>query len=285
MSASPVFNVSDTARWVAVYRAWESARVDALFRDPYADLLAGERGRAIAALMPREARSGWPLIVRTKLIDDLVQAAVAQGCDCVLNLAAGLDTRPYRLQLPGSLRWIEADLPGLIEEKERLLADAPPGCQLRRIKVDLADAGARAAALRDALGPSARALAITEGLLVYLDDAHVRAISADLSALPGIHRWILDLASPGVVEMMRKSMGRHLANAPMGFAPQNGIAHFEALGWRVITVDSIFHAAARLRRLPFFLRMFALFPEPDPRRLGRSRWSGVVQLGRPERSG
>jgi O-methyltransferase involved in polyketide biosynthesis len=50
-SASPVSNVSDTARWVAVYRAWESARPDALFDDPYAQSLAGERGQAIAALM------------------------------------------------------------------------------------------------------------------------------------------------------------------------------------------------------------------------------------------
>ena len=100
MSASPVSNVSDTARWVAVYRAWESARADALFRDPYADRLAGERGRAIAALMPLQARSGWPMIARTKLIDDLVQAAIARGCDCVLNLAAGLDTPALSTRTP-----------------------------------------------------------------------------------------------------------------------------------------------------------------------------------------
>jgi O-methyltransferase involved in polyketide biosynthesis len=47
-----ISNVSDTARWVAVYRAWESARPDALFRDPLAGRLAGERGRAIAAAAP-----------------------------------------------------------------------------------------------------------------------------------------------------------------------------------------------------------------------------------------
>src|SRR5579862_7049636 len=109
MSTSPVSNVSDTARWVAVYRARESARPDALFNDPFAKSLAGERGQAIAALMPAQARSGWPMVARTKLIDDLVLAAVAEDCDCVVNLAAGLDTRPYRLALPNSLRWIEAD--------------------------------------------------------------------------------------------------------------------------------------------------------------------------------
>jgi methyltransferase (TIGR00027 family) len=280
VNTSPVSNVSDTARWVAVYRAWESTRTDALFHDEYADLLAGERGRTIAALMPRQARNGWPIIARTKLIDDLVVTAIGQGCDCVLNLAAGFDTRPYRLELPTSLQWIEADLPALIEEKESLLANAHPRCRLRRIKVDLADSAARAAMLRDALGASVRALVITEGLLVYLDDAQVGAMAADLAAQAGIHRWILDLASPGVIQMMRKGMGAHLTNAEMKFAPPNGVAYFEEFGWDAIEVRSIFHAAARYRRLPLLMRLFALFPEPDPRKLGSAPWSGVVVLGK-----
>jgi len=279
-SASPVSNVSDTARWVAVYRAWESARPDALFSDPYAKSLAGERGQAIATLMPAQARSGWPMIARTKLIDDLIQAAVAQGCDCVMNLAAGLDTRPYRLELPNSLRWIEADLPALIEEKEQLLAEARPRCHLRRISVDLTDSGARVLALQDAVTPSTQALVITEGLLGYLDDAQVRALSKDLAALTGVRCWILDLGSPAILAMMRKGMGTHLTNAPLKFAPANGVAFFEALGWRVAQVHSIFHAAVRFRRLPWFLKPIALLPEPNPRKLGKARWSGVVQLTR-----
>jgi methyltransferase (TIGR00027 family) len=281
MSASPIFSVADTARWVAVYRAWESARPDALFRDPYADLLAGERGRAIARLMPRQARSGWPLIVRTKLIDDLVQAALAQGCDCVLNLAAGLDARPYRLDLLESLRWIEADLPALMEEKERGLAGAQPRCRLSRIGVDLNDASARTALLKDGVGSSRNALVITEGLLVYLKEAQVRALAADLLAQAGVRWWVLDTASPELVEMLQKTMGRHLANAPMAFAPPEGVAYFEALGWSAGQVHSIFHTAGRLRRLPWFLRLFALLPEPDPRNLARARWSAVVRLERP----
>jgi O-methyltransferase involved in polyketide biosynthesis len=43
----PIGNVSDTARWVAVYRAMETARPDAIFRDPFAERLAGERGLEI----------------------------------------------------------------------------------------------------------------------------------------------------------------------------------------------------------------------------------------------
>ena len=280
MSASPISNVSDTARWVAVYRAWESARPDALFDDPYAKLLAGERGRAIAAVMPRQARNGWPLIARTKLVDDLVMAAIAGGCGGVLNLAAGLDTRPYRLELPASLEWIEADLPAMIEEKEQVLASVQPRCRLRRIKVDLKDPAARVAMLRDAAGSATQTLVITEGLLVYLDDAEVRALAADLLAQPNIRWWLLDIASPPIVKMMQQQMGAHLAKAPMKFAPPNGVGFFEAIGWKVAIVRSIMGAAAKFRRLPWMLRLFAMLPDPDPRKLESARWSGVVELER-----
>lgn len=122
---SLVSGVSDTARWVAVYRAQESARPDALFHDDLADLLAGEQGRAIVAAAPRRIRDGWWLVARTKLIDDLIEDAIAQGCDRVLNLAAGLDTRPYRLNLPADLVWVEADLPALVAEKGPRAAGCP----------------------------------------------------------------------------------------------------------------------------------------------------------------
>jgi methyltransferase (TIGR00027 family) len=280
MSASPISNVSDTARWVAVYRARESAQPDALFHDPYAQLLAGERGQAIASFMPRQARNGWPMIARTKLMDDLILAIIQQGCDCVVNLAAGFDTRPYRLAVPSSLRWIEADLPALTEEKEELLKDAEPRCQLRRIKVDLADPGARVAMLKEAVGPSSHALVITEGLLVYLDEAQVRSLAMDLGDQAGIRWWILDLASPALLQMMAKSMGPQLANAPMKFGPANGVAFFEALGWRATQIQSVLRAAVRFRRLPWTLKLFAFLPEPNARNPGRAPWSAVVQFGR-----
>ncbi|NNH75492.1 hypothetical protein HLB23_37555 [Nocardia uniformis] len=80
-----ITNVSDTARWVAAYRAAESERPDALFHDRLAARVAGDRGRAIAAAAPRFMRSGWSLVVRTKLIDDLIATSLAEGCDRVLK--------------------------------------------------------------------------------------------------------------------------------------------------------------------------------------------------------
>src|SRR5205814_7970304 len=141
------------------------ARPDALFRDPFAERLAGERGSAITKLMPRQARSGWPIIVRTKLIDDLVLASLAEGCDCVVNLAAGLDSRPYRMALPPDLPWIEVDFPAMVQEKERLMADAQPVCRLTRRGLDLSDSAARAVFFDELTKSAGSVLVITEGLL------------------------------------------------------------------------------------------------------------------------
>jgi methyltransferase (TIGR00027 family) len=280
MKDTRVNDVSDTARWVAVYRAWESARPDALFHDPFAQELAGLRGNDISQLMPASARNGWPIIARTKLIDDLLLAALAQGVDCVVNLAAGFDTRPYRLELPASLRWIEVDLPALVEEKTRLLVDAEPRCGLLRIGIDLTDSHARHSMLEDVLASSSHALVLTEGLLLYLSEPQVRELAMDLAAFHCVRRWLLDLASPAILEMMRQDLGAHLANAPFKFAPANGVAYFEALEWRVARVSSILHAAGRMRRLPWFLQLLSKLPEANPRKLEHARWSGVVELRR-----
>src|SRR2546421_10012034 len=94
-------HVSDTARWVALYRAMESERPDALFRDPYARRLAGERGERILTSMRKGRAWAWPMIVRTAVMDELILRAIQRdGGGTVLNLAAGLGTRPYRRPPP-----------------------------------------------------------------------------------------------------------------------------------------------------------------------------------------
>jgi methyltransferase (TIGR00027 family) len=280
MARPLISNVSDTARWIASHRADESARPDALFHDPLAARLGGARGRAIAALVPRSSRNGWPWVTRTKLIDDLVMSSVAAGCDRVVNLAAGFDTRPYRLPLPRSLHWIEADLPALVEEKEQLLAGEEPACRLSRERVDLADPTLRSAFLDRAVCDATRALVLTEGLLMYLDDEVVRSLGRDLGARSAIRWWILDMFSPAVARIMKSAMGSQLAAAPMKFAPPDGVAFFESLGWKPSQIHPMLREAARLRRLPFLLRPVALLPDPNPRRLGKSRWSAVIRLER-----
>src|SRR5215218_10081906 len=76
----PIENVSDTARWVAYYRALETERPDALFRDPYARALAGARGAAIAAALPGGRAAAWSLIVRTRFTPSPRPSDFTAGC-------------------------------------------------------------------------------------------------------------------------------------------------------------------------------------------------------------
>lgn len=275
-------DVSETALWAAVLRAQESARPDAIFRDPFAEQLAGSRGRVIATRLARLDRgaNGWAMIVRTRIIDDLVLRSVAEGYDCVLSLAAGLDSRPYRLALPGHLVWIEADLPPLIEHKRRALARETPACRLHRVALDLADNAATGTLFEEVATAARKVLVLSEGVLVYLRDAEVRALARGLSLHPAFRRWLIDLVSPGVLTMMERKLGLALARAPLRFAPPEGVAYFESLGWWPREVRPLLPEGARLARVPRLLRRFADSPAPDPRRLYRERWSAVVELER-----
>jgi methyltransferase (TIGR00027 family) len=256
---SEIANVSDTARWVAMFRAQESSQPDALFHDPFAALLAGERGRAMAAETPAIARNGWSFSARTKLIDDLIADCLDDGCDRVLNLAAGLDARPYRLAVPDELTWVEADLPAVIEEKQHALVDEKPRCQLIRRSVDLADAVARKGFLAEELTDARRSLVITEGLLPYLADDEVRAISADLAEF-GVRWWITDMMSPTDVRVARRVSRKQLASTPTRFGPAEGTGFFARDGWTEVDAESVLRAAARFKRLPWPLRPLSLLP-------------------------
>src|SRR5690348_15305442 len=105
--SSPIQDVSDTAFWIAHHRRLETERPDALFQDPLAAKLAGARGKRISEAMPTSHVVAWTVAIRTRIIDEFLQLALQEGIDTVLSLGAGLDARPYRMQLPASLHWIE----------------------------------------------------------------------------------------------------------------------------------------------------------------------------------
>ena len=268
-------NISDTARWVAVYRAQETERPDAIFRDPFARRLAGQRGEQIAKLMPLGGDNAWSIITRTYLIDEFIRAELQRGADMVINLAAGLDSRPYRMQLPPSLHWVEVDLPEILDYKEGVLRGEKPVCLLERLRLDLSDLSARRE-LFARLGQSAkRALVITEGLMIYLIAEAAGELAADFATPATLRSWIVDIASPGLLRMLRKRMASQLREAaPFKFAPEEGPAFFERHGWKPVEVQSLLKNAARLKRLSLVLRLFALLPESEKSRRDRP-WSGV----------
>jgi methyltransferase (TIGR00027 family) len=276
----PVRNVADTALWVAYFRAVETDRPDALFRDPYAKRLAGERGFQIAKTLRDGDKQEWVWAARTYLCDQFLSREISEGADLVLNLAAGLDTRPYRMDLPESLRWIEVDLPDIISYKEQILAKEQPGCHLQRIELDLFDREARRSLFKDLDLQAKRIAVLAEGLLIYLTSEQVANLAQDLSENEHFHSWVIDLASPVQLKFMQWTMGKQLgeAGAALKFGPAEGPDFFRPYGWKPSDVRGLLKTAAQLKRSPDA----ASSMEEPAGPMGRRQWSGVCLFHRTD---
>lgn len=278
---NPIRNISDTALWVAIYRAMESERGDALFVDPFARRLGGERGEAIVRAMPHGASMSWPLVVRTAVMDEIVLRCVAQGATTVLNLAAGLDARPYRLALPSTLRWLHVDLPDMVEYFREHMAGETARCQLELIAADLREPAARREVFARAAG-AGPVLVITEGLLIYLVADQVADLAGDLRAAGDVRWWLTDLASPRLLKLLDKRWAPKLreGNAPMQFGPAEGTAFFAPHGWREAEFRSTWDESWRLQRtMPgaWWWRLLSQLQSKRQQEEGR-RMSGIVLL-------
>jgi methyltransferase (TIGR00027 family) len=281
----PVEHISDTARWVAVYRAMETERRDALFRDPYARRLAGTRGEEIARAMPRGQAGANAVIVRTAVFDEIIGNTVSNGqVHLIVNLAAGLDTRPWRLPLPPSLRWVDVDLPDILAYKEDRLRGAEPVCRYEAVGADLTDEAARGALLGRLGAGASSALVITEGLLIYLEAEQVERLARDLGAVPSFRGWLFDLVSPDLLRILNRDWGPALARggAPLRFAPAVGTAFFRPFGWIEAECRTLWDEAPRLgreMRFMWFWRLLSRFGPPE-RREALRRMCRFVRLGR-----
>jgi len=276
MNMEPLIrNISDTARWVATFRAEESERPDAVFQDPFARKLAGERGEQIANAIEFSKKNSWSFVARTYLFDEFIRQHVEQGYDMVINLAAGLDTRPYRMPLPPSLKWTEVDLGDILDYKQTILSNEKPVCKLQTIQMNLSNRKARLELFKQLNNQCEKALIVSEGLIGYLDEEEVGDLALDLSGQHNFRRWVLDLMSPGLLAMAQKEMGSFLkeANAPLKFAPKEGEGFFLRYGWRHLESKSKLKTAAMLKRLSDEMIVYAAYPEPEGPK-GDFPWSG-----------
>jgi methyltransferase (TIGR00027 family) len=220
--------------------------------------------------------------MRTLAYDQLIARSIRDGADAVVNLAAGMDARPYRMDVPASLRWYEVDLPDILDEKEALLADAVPKCRVERVRLDLADVPGRRALFARIAGEARNVVVVTEGLLIYLRPEAVAALAVDLAANAPFRRWVVDLCSPGLLRILQKEVAKKLdrPDTQFHFGPAEGPHFFEPYGWRPLEVPpSMLKMAAARRRAPFPLRLLALLPESNGRQGGRP-WGGSVLLER-----
>jgi methyltransferase (TIGR00027 family) len=276
---SSVTHVTDTAFWVAHFRAKESQRAAPAFHDPLASLLCGNRGLQIARSIPRASMVEWGTVVRTSAMDRLIYEALQSGVDTVLNLGAGLDTRPYRMKLPATLRWIEMDFPDIVELKKSKLVEYKPACELERVGVDLLDRRSRNTLLAGYGTTSKNTLVITEGVLSYFSVHDAATLAQELAAIPSMRFWIQDFDNAGQRRLPRGWEAK-LKAAPFLFKVKDWFRFFEKYGWQPRQVITGLEESQRINRpypvdFPFGLILRAL-PKAMSQKILSS--SGVVLM-------
>lgn len=234
---------------MAAYRATETERPDALFNDPYARRMAGERGEEIVRSLPFGRSMAWSMVVRTAVMDELILRCIDRGARTVLNLGAGLDTRAFRLELPPSLRWLDVDLPAMIDYRHACLDAETPTCEHVHVAADMSEGVARARVLEQARGSKGPLLVVSEGLLVYLTPDQVADLAVQLHTEAQARWWLADLITPLLQQTMGLVWSSQLAAAaPFQFAPADGKQFFANLGWREEAFRSTWTESIRLGR-------------------------------------
>jgi methyltransferase (TIGR00027 family) len=179
-----------TARWTAAVRAKESARADGLFNDPWAVALAGAEG--MAWIERRPADSAIPIVLRTRFFDDWLQHITTQNAiRQVVLMAAGLDTRAFRLRWPAQTRLFELDQPPVLQHKGQVLssAGAQPACTRQAIEADLT-APWQEALIRAGFDPQQPSGWLLEGFLFYLPNERIVRLLDEVTGLAAPESWM-----------------------------------------------------------------------------------------------
>ena len=252
--------VAGTARTTAAIRARETSLPDALFRDPFAEALAGPSAMAALRSMPEEMQQRFSTftVVRTRIFDDwLMSVTSTGGIRQVVMLGAGLDSRAFRLNWPPGVTLWELDQPSVLAAKASELRDigASPRCERNTLAVDLAgeswpgeltDAGWR----REL--PTAW---LIEGLLPYMAPgeafALLDAVSASTAAGSQLAADMVDrdsvAARNAYLAHLRKATPS-TQGAPFQFGTDDPELVLRERGWANVQVLPAADAAARFGR-------------------------------------
>lgn len=193
--------VGVTALGVAACRAIETHRgPDGLVSDPFAEAFVQAAGSPVPLPTRLDAVPGpgipWASLatymgVRSKFFDEFFVRASAEGLDQVVLLAAGLDTRAFRLGWKPGTTVYELDAPKVLAFKDRVLTDqrARPRCVRRTVAVDLREDWP-SALLEAGFDPSRRTVWLAEGLLLYLADDAKESLFSQVHQLSAAGSWI-----------------------------------------------------------------------------------------------
>ncbi|MGY3803894.1 class I SAM-dependent methyltransferase [Pigmentibacter ruber] len=272
--SSSIYHVSDTALWIAAYRAMESERKDSVFKDPLALLLAGERGKEMAKKMKSMSLMAWVVAFRTRVIDRLILNTIEnKNIDTVINLGSGLDTRPYRLDFLSNLNWIEIDFPNMINYKKEVLINAYPKCNLSHIELDLSIIEDRRKVFSSINSKAKNVLLLSEGVISYLKEEDVALLSQDLISYSNFNYWIQDCYTLNMYKVFPKRWKKNMNSSPFQFFPKDWFDFFVKHGWSKNEFISFLAEGKKMGRLTpmpfpfnvvnFFLSILSYNPFED----------------------
>lgn len=251
-------SVGQTALFVAASRALEARKPHPLAVDHYAEVFCRAAGGQWADAVegtdpdhPLQTEFGADFVnfqgARTRYFDEYFRRVADAGVRQVVLLAAGLDSRAYRLPWADGTVVYELDLPKVLEFKSETLRrhGAIPTAQRREVPVDLRDDWP--AALRangfDASRPSAW---LAEGLLIYLPGAAQEQLFAGVDGLAAPGSFVaIEESAPMPADAFEVKRAEALASGdPTSFfalvfneqcAP--GEQWFSARGWTASTTS------------------------------------------------
>jgi methyltransferase (TIGR00027 family) len=249
-------SVGSTALFVAASRALEAQKPEPLALDPYAELFCRAVGGPWADVLDGTApdhdlRSEFGDFfvsfqgARTKYFDAYFDEAAKAGVRQIVLLAAGLDSRAYRLPWPDGTVVFELDQPRVLEFKREVLAEHgdAPMAERREIAVDLRDDWPQA--LTDhGFDPSRPSAWIVEGLLIYLPAAAQEKLFSGIDALASSGSWLaVEESTPMPPEAFEakqeeeRAAGREGTFFTLTYNEQHAPAedYFSARGWTAVT--------------------------------------------------
>ena len=252
--------VSMTALWVAQARAEESARSERLFEDSLAEAFIAAAGSVTPPQLEERFGEIYPYMIdyfaiRTRFFDEYLLAACAAGRRQIVVLAAGLDTRAFRLAWPAGVRVFELDLPEVFAFKEQVLArqNARPVCQRIVVEADLSKEWS-ASLIQASFRPEDPTVWLAEGILLYLTEEENDQLLTRISQLSASgSRLAFDHTSR---DLQRLPLLRQ-ANAALdelGVSWQSILADpamwLVRHGWQAEVSDATSHAAQYNRPVP-----------------------------------
>lgn len=240
-------DVADTAFWTAGIRAREQKRQLPAYLDAYSEHLAGAKGLQIARRLQGATEIDWGVSMRSVTIDRMILGALSQGVDVIINLGAGLDARPYRLDIPPHVLWVEADLPEIIEYKNARTAGDTPRCIVRRVAADLTSVQSLGGVLSLIADGERKALVLTEGVLPYLTAEEVAAIAGDLHGAPNVISWVVEYDAAGA-HGWAPGYRKALRAVPRRFQMPHLLSFLRFSGWEPEEQVGSGEEAARLGR-------------------------------------